>query len=153
MELVEKIFPVQEFSNNSAGVYSKLISLFISVLNGGTTFSHIDYMGNGIKIFKRCFGVKRLVKSSTGITRYWNKYDRRLLTEMLLQNISEYFLRPVLENANIESDTLRFDSTGITRCGTQEGAKKGYNPVKRGRLSNHPQLAFSGKRLYCQFLE
>jgi len=41
-ELVEKIYPVQESSNNSTGVYSKLISLFISVLNGGTKFSHIN---------------------------------------------------------------------------------------------------------------
>lgn len=143
-ELVEKIYPVQEYSNNSTGVYSKLISLFISVLNGGTKFSHINYMENGIKIFERCFGVKRLVKSSTGITRYWNKYDRRSLNEVLLQNISQYFLHPLLENADIASDTLRFDSTVITRYGTQEGARKGYNPAKRGRPSHHPQLAFLG---------
>jgi len=150
-ELVEKIYPVQEFSNNSTGVYSKLISLFISVLNGGTKFSHINYMENGIKIFERCFGVKRLVKSSTGITRYWNKYDRRSLTETLLQNISQYFLRPLLDNAGIEKDTLRFDSTVITRYGTQEGAKKGYNPTKRGRPSNHPQLAFLGSGYTVNF--
>lgn len=150
-ELVEKIYPVQEFSNNSTGVYSKLVSLFISVLNGGTKFSHINYMENGIKIFERCFGVKRLVKSSTGITRYWNKYNCRSLNETLLQNISRYFLRPLLENANIEKDTLRFDSTVITRYGTQEGARKGYNPAKRGRLSNHPQLAFLGSGYTVNF--
>lgn len=28
-ELVEKIYPVQEYSNNSTGVFSKLVSLFI----------------------------------------------------------------------------------------------------------------------------
>jgi hypothetical protein len=150
-ELVEKIFPVQEFSNNSTGVFSKLISLFISVLNGGTKFSHINYMENGIKIFERCFSVKRLVKSSTGITRYWNKYNRRALTETLLQNIVIYFLRPLLEFVNIESDTLRFDSTVITRYGTQEGARKGYNPAKRGRPSNHPQLAFLGSGYTVNF--
>ncbi|MDZ4181317.1 MAG: transposase [Candidatus Cloacimonadaceae bacterium] len=150
-ELVEKIFPVQEFSNNSTGVYSKLISLFISVLNGGTKFSHINYMENGIKIYERCFSVKRLVKSSTGITRYWNKYDRRALTETLLQNIVIYFLRPLLEYANIESDTLRFDSTVITRFGKQQGAKKGYNPAKRGRPSIHPQLAFLGSGYTVNF--
>ncbi|MDI3503278.1 MAG: hypothetical protein PWP64_214 [Candidatus Cloacimonadota bacterium] len=33
-------------------MYSKLISLFISVLNGGTKFSHINYMENGIQIFE-----------------------------------------------------------------------------------------------------
>lgn len=150
-ELVEKIYPVQEYSNNSTGVFSKLVSLFISVLNGGTKFSHINYMENGIKIFERCFGVKRLVKSSTGITRYWNKYNRRSLNEILLQNISQYFMRPLLKYAGIEQDTLRFDSTVITRYGKQEGAKKGYNPTKRGRPSNHPQLAFLGSGYTVNF--
>ena len=150
-ELVENIYPVQETSNNATGVYSKIISLFISVLNGGTKFSHINYMENGIKIFERCFGVKRLVKSSTGITRYWNKYNCRSLNETLLQNISQYFLRPLLEQAKIEKDTLRFDSTVITRYGEQEGAKKGYNPAKRGRPSNHPQIAFLGSGYTVNF--
>jgi hypothetical protein len=108
-------------------------------------------MENGIKIFERCFRVKRLVKSSTGITRYWNKYNCRSLNETLLQNISQYFLRPVLEYAGIERDTLRFDSTVITRYGTQEGAKKGYNPAKRGRPSNHPQIAFLGSGYTVNF--
>ncbi len=150
-ELVEKIFPVQEFSNNSTGVYSKLISLFISVLNGGTKFSHINYMENGIKIFERCFGVRRLVKSSTGITRYWNKYDRQSLNETLLENISRFFIRPLLSQAKIGRDTLRFDSTVITRYGNQDGAKKGYNPAKRGRPSHHPQLAFLGSGYTVNF--
>jgi len=149
--LVEKIYPVRESSNNSTGVYSKLISLFISVLNGGTKFSHINYMENGLKIFERYFGVKRLVKSSTGITRYWNKYNRRSLTEILLQNISQHFLRPLLNNVGIKEDTLRFDSTVITRYGNQEGAKKGYNPTKRGRPSYHPQLAFLGSGYTVNF--
>ena len=150
-ELVEKIFPVQEFSNNSTGVYSKLISLFISVLNGGTKFSHINYMENGIKVFERCFEVKRLTKSSTGITRYWNKYDQQSLNEILLENISRYFIRPLLLQANISKDTLRFDSTVITRYGKQDGAKKGYNPAKRGRPSHHPQIAFLGSGYTVNF--
>jgi len=53
-------------------------------------------------------------------------------------------MRPLLKYAGIEQDTLRFDSIVITRYGKQEGAKKGYNPTKRGRPSNHPQLAFLG---------
>jgi hypothetical protein len=32
----------------------------------------------------------------------------------------------------------------LTRYGNQEGAKKGYNPKKRGRPSHHPLLAFLG---------
>lgn len=150
-KLVDEIFPVQEMSNNSTGVYSKIVSLLISVLNGGTKFSHINYMENGAKIFERCFGIKRLVKSSTGITRYWNKYNQQGLNEVLLYNINRYFLRPLLERVGISKDTLRFDSTVITRYGNQEGAKKGYNPKKPGRPSNHPQLAFLGSGYTVNF--
>jgi hypothetical protein len=32
----------------------------------------------------------------------------------------------------------------MTRYGGQQGAKKGYNPVRRGRKSHHPLIAFVG---------
>ena len=32
----------------------------------------------------------------------------------------------------------------MTRYGVQEGAKKGYNPAKKGRSSHHPLIAFIG---------
>ena len=43
-EFIENNFPIQEASNNSTGIYSKLISLFITILNGGTKFSHMNLM-------------------------------------------------------------------------------------------------------------
>ncbi|MBK8091446.1 MAG: transposase [Verrucomicrobiaceae bacterium] len=38
--------------------------------------------------------------------------------------------------------TVDFDSTVITRDGSQEGAAKGYNPNRKGRNSHHPLMAF-----------
>lgn len=38
------------------------------------------------------------------------------------------------------------DSTVLVRYGKQEGAKVGYNPLKRGRPSYHPLLCFEGQR-------
>ena len=37
---------------------------------------------------------------------------------------------------------MDIDSTILTRYGEQEGAKKGYNPSKKGRKSHHPIIAF-----------
>lgn len=108
-------------------------------------------MENRIKIFERCFGVNRRVKSSTGTTRYWNKYNCRSLTETFLQNAIQHFLRPLLEYVNIKKDTLRFYFTVITRYKAQDGAKKGYNPAKRGRPSHHPQIAFLGSGYTVNF--
>ncbi|WP_298159109.1 transposase [Ferrovum sp.] len=42
----------------------------------------------------------------------------------------------------LKSVTLDLDSTVITRNGEQEGAVRGYNPGRRGRVSHHPLLAF-----------
>jgi hypothetical protein len=38
--------------------------------------------------------------------------------------------------------TVDFDSTVITREGSQEGSAKGYNPNRKGRNSHHPLMAF-----------
>lgn len=37
---------------------------------------------------------------------------------------------------------MDIDSSVIIRYGSQEGAKKGYNPKKKGRNSHHPIIAF-----------
>jgi len=42
----------------------------------------------------------------------------------------------------MKSVTLDFDSTVVTRNGQQEGACRGYNPARHGRVSHHPLLAF-----------
>lgn len=48
--------------------------------------------------------------------------------------------------------TLDLDSTVITRNGEQEGATRGYNPNKPGRMSHHPLLAFVAEaRLVANF--
>ena len=38
--------------------------------------------------------------------------------------------------------TVDFDSTAITREGSQEGSAKGCNPNRKGRNSHHPLMAF-----------
>jgi hypothetical protein len=43
---------------------------------------------------------------------------------------------------NVGAVTVDFDSTVITREGSQEGSAKGYNPNRKGRNSHHPLMAF-----------
>ncbi len=89
--VVECCLPVKERSNNSIGEYAKVISLFISVLNGGFRFSHVNYFDINSTIFKKCFSVSRFPKSSTGLTRYFNKYNKQSINEILLSNIGSFF--------------------------------------------------------------
>ncbi len=44
----------------------------------------------------------------------------------------------------ITEDNLNLDSSVLFRYGRQQGARRGYNPKKRGRPSRHPLLAFLG---------
>jgi hypothetical protein len=69
--------------------------------------------------------------------RFFNKFD-----QVTNQKVSDYFYCWIFDNFKFDNFTLDIDSSVMTRYGTQEGAKKGYNPSKKGRLSHHPLIAF-----------
>lgn len=48
----------------------------------------------------------------------------------------------LMQQVRIAEITVDLDSTVITRSGNQEGSAVGYNPLKRGRNSHHPLIAF-----------
>ena len=56
--------------------------------------------------------------------------------------VIDYFYSWISDNFNFNYFTLDIDSSVMTRYGEQEGAKKGYNPTKKGRPSHHPLIAF-----------
>ncbi|WP_097650662.1 IS1380 family transposase [Candidatus Chloroploca asiatica] len=58
------------------------------------------------------------------------------------QKVSDYFYSWIFDNFKFDNFTLDIDSSVMTRYGQQEGAKKGYNPAKKGRPSHHPIIAF-----------
>jgi hypothetical protein len=48
----------------------------------------------------------------------------------------------ILDNFKFDNFILDIDSFVITKYGSQEGAKKGYNPAKKGHFSHHSLIAF-----------
>ncbi len=74
-EKIDEIFPVTEISPNSKGVYSKVLKFGLTVLAGGSRFTHSIFLGDSDKIYKNIFAVEKMVKSSTAITRMFNKID------------------------------------------------------------------------------
>ena len=52
------------------------------------------------------------------------------------------FTHGFFDNFKFDNFTLDIDSSVMTRYGVQDGAKKGYNPSKKGRPSHHPLIAF-----------
>jgi hypothetical protein len=92
------------------------------------------------------FGWER-VPAQDAYKRFFNKFNQ---TDNL--RVADYFFRWLIENYNYDNFTLDFDSSVLTRYGVQEGAKRGYNPQKKGRSSHHPLIAFiNDLRLVANF--
>ena len=142
-EWVEASIPFEEKSNNAGGVYEKILAMFLTVLVGGRRFSHQAWWGNGVEAMHAAFGVKWFPAASSTLTRFWNKITTQRLNEALGEKCRD-FAAQVLSWEKIEEDNLNLDSSVVTRYGEQEGAKRGYNPAKRGRPSHHPLIAFTG---------
>jgi len=146
---IEEIFPISESSPNSKGIYSKILKFGLTVLAGGDRFSHSIYLGDSDEIYKTLFGVEKMVKSSTAITRMFNKINSFKLSQRLSEALWKYSFEKIIPlSTSIKEDYLNFDSKVITRYGNQEGAAKGYNSKKKGRLSHHPILAFLNESKY-----
>ena len=69
--------------------------------------------------------------------RYFKKF-----IQPINQSVSKHFFTWFFQNITVDHFTLDIDSTIMTRYGSQHGAKKGYNPKKKGRVSHHPLIAF-----------
>ena len=142
-EWVESNIPIEEKSNNGKGIYTKTLGQFLTVLTGGSRFQHMSWWGHGVEALQKTFNVNWLPKATSTLTRFWSKIDSQAQSEKLGRKCREFALKIVCWE-KIREDNLNFDSSVMTRYGKQEGAKKGYNPKKRGRPSHHPLLSFLG---------
>jgi len=140
---VEHHIPIEESSNNSKGVYEKVIAQFITVLVGGFRFSHALWWGHGIEVLMRTFGFRWLPQAPTTLTRFWNKIGTQSLAERFGVG-ARALARAIVGWEGIDEDYVNLDSSVATRYGEQEGARRGYNPKKPGRPSHHPLIAFLG---------
>jgi hypothetical protein len=140
---VESALPIEEKSNNARGIYEKVLATFLTVLSGGERFSHLSWWSHGSEAIKKSFGVHWLPKASSTLTRFWAKISTRQVSERLGE-AARRFATTLIGWQGIREDTLNLDSSVLIRYGNQQGAKRGYNPKKRGRPSHHPLLAFLG---------
>ena len=110
--------------------------LLVSIWCGACRFAHLEATRLD-RTLTRLFGWTR-VAGHKAIVRLFGRFDM-LRHEKVQAQVYRWFFAKVSTLTRI---TLDMDSTVITRHGQQEGATRGYNPNKRGRLSHHPLLAF-----------
>lgn len=122
-------------SNRSYDPVEVVEAFMLSIWTGASRFSHCDWL-RGDLVLKELFGLKRMPSQST-YSRFFGKFSQGRNTRVFpaMQRWSMGFV-------DAGAITVDFDSTVITRSGTQEGSARGYNPNRRGRNSHHPLMAF-----------
>lgn len=91
---------------------------------------------------KACFGVAWLPQATSVLTRFFGKFRQKDNEE--LRSAAAELTGRLIREESLTEDTLIMDSTVCERYGSQEGARKGYNPKKPGRPSHHPLKAGLG---------
>jgi len=125
----------QPGSNRGYKPLSVIESFMVSIWCGANRFLHTEVTRHDLALCK-IFGWARM-PGNDAFKRFFRKF-----TQASSQKVSDHFYKWVFDNIKFDNYTLDCDSTILTRYGNQEGAKKGYNPKKPGRLSHHPIMAF-----------
>lgn len=123
--------------NSNRGYESNeiVLSFFLNIWTGASRFVHCNWL-RGDEVLRDIFGFRSIPSQST-YSRFFHKFSQKRNTEVFPE-----LQKWLFDKINIGAVTVDFDSTVITRSGSQEGAAKGYNPNKRGRNSHHPLMAF-----------
>ena len=123
-------------NSNRGHKVSTIVEAFItSIWCGANRFMHTEVTRHDsalAKIFDW-----NVVPAQDTYKRFFNKFD-----QTTNQKVSNHFYTWIFDNFKFDNFTLDIDSSVMTRYGEQEGAKKGYNPSKKGRSSHHPLIAF-----------
>ena len=124
-------------SGSNRGYSSTTIveAFLVSIWCGANRFLHTEVTRHDAALSK-IFNWKRTPGQDT-YKRFFGKFN-----QATNQRVSDYFYGWIFDNVKFDHFTLDCDSSVMTRYGTQEGSKKGYNPSKRGRPSHHPLIAF-----------
>lgn len=122
-------------SNRGYSSTTIIESFIASIWCGANRFLHTEVTRHDA-VLGNIFGWKRTPGQDT-FKRFFSKFD-----QAKNQRISDYFYTWIFDNFNFDNFTLDIDSSVMTRYGSQEGSKKGYNPAKKGRPSHHPLIAF-----------
>ncbi len=135
-ELIESNPDLPVSGSNRGYKTSTIIEGFItSIWCGANRFLHTEVTRHDAAMGK-IFDWKNTPGQDT-YKRFFSKF-----TQTTNQKVSDYFYSWIFDNVKFDNFTLDIDSSVMTRYGEQEGAKKGYNPAKKGRASHHPLIAF-----------
>lgn len=125
----------QPRSNRGYSPKTIIESFLVSVWCGANRFMHTEVTRHDAAL-KKIFEWEQSPAQDT-FKRYFSKF-----TQVINQKVSDHFFTWLFDNVEFDNFTMDCDSSVLTRYGEQEGARRGYNPHKPGRVSHHPLIAF-----------
>jgi len=135
-ELIERNEDLPRSGSNRGNKTATIIESFItSIWCGANRFLHTEVTRHDTALGK-IFDWKNTPGQDT-YKRFFSKF-----TQAKNHRVSDFFYSWIFDNFKFDNFTLDIDSSVMTRYGVQQGAKKGYNPAKKGRPSHHPLIAF-----------
>lgn len=139
--LIPLLGPFAKTSNNQIPAVDVLLAWWYGLALGAERFDHLTRYRRD-PLLPRLLGLPRFPAPDT-LRRFFHGFTYRRLTEVseALMRLSLSAMRPILLG-----HTLDLDSTVFCRYGDQAGSLKGHNPVKPGRPSHHPLVAWLSER-------
>jgi hypothetical protein len=133
--------PLAKTSNNQIPVVDVLLAWWYGLALGAERFEHMTRYRRD-PLLPRLLGLPRFPSPDT-LRRFFSGFTYRRTTEVseALMRLSLQTMRPILLG-----HTLDLDSTVFCRYGEQEGSLRGHNPIKHGRPSHHPLVAWLSER-------
>ena len=125
----------QPQSNRGYPPEQLILQFMVSIWCGANRFEHGEVTRHD-PVLKRVFGFARMANFKA-VMRLFRKFSQGRNSQVFGSLYRWWFTQLTLDRL-----TLDLDSTVMTRYGEQEGAQRGYNPMKRGRASHHPLMAF-----------
>jgi hypothetical protein len=123
-------------SNNAIPLAHALTAFVMAVVVGAQRFAHSEWL-RADRVLHALLGLERFPSDDT-IRNFFLRFTQGHI-EAFWRPLWRWLLRRVKGPA--AGFALDLDSTVFCREGKQEGARKGFNPRRKGRNSHHPLLA------------
>jgi hypothetical protein len=122
-----------------------ILATVLGVLSGQNRINKIESFSQDVLV-KQLLGIEKKLDEDTVANRF-KKFNMRSSSEFM-EVINEVSYK-VHTKLGIAEDILDIDSSVRGVYGNQEGAQKGYNPVKKGQKSYHPLFGFLNSTKEC----
>jgi len=141
---VQRHLPFAEpAANNAMPLAHALTAFLMSVVVGARRFAHCQWL-RADHVLHAMLGLARFPGDAT-IRNFLLRFSQAHI-QSFWRPLWRWLLR--LLRCPATGFSLDLDSTVFCREGRQEGARKGYNPRRRGRNSQHPLLAVLAEAVF-----